>query len=110
MITDDLITMDATSFVKLLPMFDATACEYQARKMAALLGDVSFDTYHHCMADIVADNAMNHCHDEIAYQILTRQFFTGVSSKSDILERLAALTLLSITLRLEHYLDQRKKS
>jgi hypothetical protein len=103
MTTEELITMDPSVFADILQTLDAKTCERQARKIVEMLGESTFDKYLQSIIDIVVSNAEVGKHDVMPYFQQTEKFFPGVSPDSDILERLACLTLMSVTLRLEKY-------
>jgi len=95
--------MDSNTFADMLLTFDASTCERHARKIVQMLGESSFEKYQHSMMDIVISNAQAGKHDEKRYFQQTENFFPGVFSDNDLLAKLAGLTLMSITLRVEKY-------
>lgn len=103
MTTEELIRMDPSAFSDILNgnSLSASTCEAHARNIAKMLGCSTFDEYLNAIFDVVVNHAKTGQHNVMAYYEQTASFFHGVSSNSDILERLTGLTLLSVTLRLE---------
>lgn len=101
MTAEELITMDPSMFADVLQSLDANACERQARAIASMLEGSTFETYLQFIVDLVALHAQTDERELMPYFEKTQNAFPGVSPDSDILERLAGLTLLSVALRLE---------
>ena len=101
MTTEELITMDPSMFADVLQTLDADTCERQARAIVSMLVGSTFERYLQSILDIVVSHAETGEHELMPYVKQTQKSFPGVSPDSDILERLAGLTLLSVALRLE---------
>ena len=103
MTTEELIKIDSAAFSDILKTLDARTCEHQARKIVEMLGGTTFEKYIQAITDIVVSNAVSGKHDVMPYFQQTEKFFPGISPDSDILQRLAGITLMLVTLRLEEY-------
>ena len=101
MTAEELITMDPAMFADVLQSLDAHACERKARAIVSMLEGSTFETYLQSIVDIVVSHAQTDEHELMPYFQQTQKAFPDVSPDSDILERLAGLTLLSVALRLE---------
>ena len=107
MTTEELIRMDSSAFAHILNRLSASICEGHARNIVKMLGCSTFEEYLNAVIDVVVTHAETSQHNVMAYYEQTERFFPGVSPDSDLLEKLTGLTLLSVTLRLEKYLDKK---
>lgn len=106
MTAEELINMAPSKFADVLESLDASACERQARMIASMLDGSDFEAYLQRIVDLVAAHGQTAEPDLRPYFAQTQKSFPGVSTDTDVLERLTGLTLLSVALRV----DQCQKS